>query len=314
MFQKFSYTQPKMGSPFRIVFFADDEQKTHELADSCFELVDKYNMIFSDYDDNSELSKLCAHAGNGWQPVSPPMMDLLLKASKAWEQSKKTYDITAGPLTKCWRQARKDKKLPNDTLIREKWLLTGFDKVQIDTTKQAINLTLKGMELDFGGIAKGYIAREVLQLLTQSGIRQALVDAGGDMVMSDAPPGKNGWIVGITIPEHTALLMPKKLSLRHAAVTTSGDAYQYIVHNGKKYSHIIDPRTGYAITEQKNVTVVATDASQADWLATACSILPVPEARALATSLDASFLITELKEGKIITHIAGRFPDFWHHS
>ncbi|MBA1661281.1 FAD:protein FMN transferase, partial [Escherichia coli] len=87
---------------------------------------------------------------------------------------------------------------------REKWLLTGFDKVQIDTTKQAINLTLKGMELDFGGIAKGYIAREVLQLLTQSGIRQALVDAGGDMVMSDAPPGKNGWIVGITIPEHTA--------------------------------------------------------------------------------------------------------------
>lgn len=314
MLQKFSYTQSKMGSPFRVIFFADDERRASELADSCFELVDRYNMIFSDYDDNSELSKLCAHAGNGWQPVSLPMMELLLKAAEAWEQSKKTYDITAGPLTKCWRQARKDKKLPDDSLIREKWLLTGFNKIQIDAIQQAVNLTIKGMELDFGGIAKGYIAREVLQLLSQSGIRQALVDAGGDMVMSDAPPGKDGWVIGITIPEHTALLMPKKLSLRHAAVTTSGDAYQYIVYNGKKYSHIIDPRTGYAITEQKNVTVIATDASLADWLATACSILPAAEARALAVSLDASFLITELKEGKIITHTAGHFQNFWHHS
>ncbi len=314
MLQRFSYTQPKMGSPFRIIFFTDDEQQANALAEACFKLVDEYNMIFSDYDANSELSKLCVQAGNGWQPVSWPMMDLLLKAAKAWEQSKKTYDITAGPLTKCWRQARKDKKLPDDQLIQEKQLLTGFDKILIDTAQQTVHLTSKGMELDFGGIAKGYIAREVLQSLLQSGIRHALVDAGGDMVMSDAPPGKQGWVVGITIPEHTALLMPKKLSLSNTAVTTSGDAYQYIVHNGKKYSHIIDPRTGYAITEQKNVTVVSTDASLADWLATACSILPVAEAKELTESLDASFLITELKEGKIITHIAGRFQDFWHHS
>jgi thiamine biosynthesis lipoprotein len=314
MLQKFSYTQPKMGSPFTIIFFAPDEKFANELAATCFELTDRFNMIFSDYDAGSELSRLCAAAGNGWQDVSPSMMELFLKAAKAWQQSKATYDITAGALTKCWRQARKEKRLPDEHLVQEKLSLTGFDKILINATTRQINLPLKGMEIDFGGIAKGYIAHQVLQLLSRSGISNALVDAGGDMVMSGPPPGKQGWIVGVTIPEHTSLLLPRKLSLSNTAIATSGDAYQYIVHNGKKYSHIIDPRTGYAITEQRNVTVVTADAVLADWLATACSILPINEARELTEHLGACFLITELKQGKIIAHTAGRFSDHWHHS
>ncbi len=312
--KKYSYTQPKMGSSFTIIFYTDDALFAETLAARCFLLVDHYNMIFSDYDNNSELSKLCLTAGSGYQPVSQPIMELLAEAEKAWQLSQGTYDVTAGPVVKCWREARKEKKIPAGVVLQQKMALTGFDKIRLNPAEQSVCLPLKGMELDFGGIAKGYIAKKVLELLAAEGITQALADAGGDMVMSNPPPGKDGWTIGITIPEQTPLLLPKKLAVSNAAVATSGDAYQYMVHDGKKYSHIIDPRTGYGITHQKNVTVVSPDATTADWLATACSILPVATAARLAENLGASFLITELQEGKIIAHTAGTFSTFWQHS
>lgn len=312
--KKHSYTQPKMGSSFTVIFYAEDALFADALAARCFLLVDHYNMIFSDYDNNSELSRLCYVAGTGCQPVSQPMMELLAEAGKAWQLSEGTYDITAGPVVKCWREARKERKIPADVLLQQKMALTGFDKIRIDPAGRSVCLPIKGMELDFGGIAKGYIAKKVLELLAGQGITQALVNAGGDMIMSDPPPGKSGWTIGITIPEHTVILLPKKLSVSNAAVATSGDAYQYIVHDGKKYSHIIDPRTGYGITHQKNVTVVSSNATEADWLATACSILPAAAAVRLAESLGASFLITELQAGKIVAHTAGAFSAHWQHS
>ena len=107
-----------------------------------------------------------------------------------------------------------------------------------------------------------------------------MADASGDIVMSDAPPGKNGWTIGINLPENENELWDKKLELKNFAVSTSGDIYRYTIHNGKKYSHIIDPRTGYGVTSQRNVTVIAKDGATADWLATACSILPIKKALA----------------------------------
>lgn len=312
--KRYAYSQSKMGSPFQLIFFAADAVLADELAAKCFALVDTFNMIFSDYDPDSELSRLGAAAGAGPQTVSPALLDIFIHAEHAWQKSKGAYDITAGPVVKCWRHARKERQVPDDREIRENLLLTGFDKLVIDRFNQQVTLPVKGMQIDLGGIAKGYIAHKVLGLLSQHGIAQALVDAGGDIVMSDPPPGKEGWIVGVNIPENTAILLPKKLSLRNMAVATSGDAYQCIVHNGKKYSHIIDPRTGYGITTQKNVTIIARDGTIADWLATACSILPIPESRQLVESLSASFLITELQQGQIIGHTAGNFSNYWKHS
>jgi thiamine biosynthesis lipoprotein len=168
-----------------------------------------------------------------------------------------------------------------------------------------------GMRLDLGGIAKGYIAQKVIDFLRQEGISKALADAGGDMAMSSSVNNSKGWVIGVNIPETTDDLLPRHLILQNIAVATSGDAYQYIEHNGKKYSHIIDPRTGYGIQSQRNVTVIATNGTDADWLATACSILPIPEAKQIAKQAGAELLITELKNGQVVYHSTEGFGRYW---
>lgn len=167
------------------------------------------------------------------------------------------------------------------------------------------------MSLDFGGIVKGYAAQKVVDYLKTKNITQALADAGGDIVMSDEPPEKNGWSIGINIPEQENELWDKKLELKNCAVATSGDVYRFTIHNGKKYSHIIDPRTGYGVTSQRNVTVIAKNGVTADWLATACSILSIEKAMALAKKENAALLIATLKGEKIIIDKTKNFDAYF---
>src|SRR6185295_733829 len=101
-------------------------------------------------------------------------------------------------------------------------------------------------------------------------------------------------------PKNENELLPRHLIITNRAVTTSGDVYQYMEHNGKRYSHIVDPSTGYGITSQRNVTVIAADGTKADWLTKACSILPIARAKKLAVGLDAAVLIVEMKKGKLV--------------
>src|SRR6185436_8396282 len=141
--------------------------------------------------------------------------------------------------------------------------------------------------------------QKVIMFLKTHRVPIALVDAGGDIVVSDAPPFKKGWHIAINIPESEVELWDKKLELKHCAVATSGDVYRFIVHDGKKYSHIIDPKTGYGVTTQRNVTVISIDGKKADWLATACSILPIKKALRLATREHTALFIATIKNEKI---------------
>jgi thiamine biosynthesis lipoprotein len=129
--------------------------------------------------------------------------------------------------------------------------------------------------------------------------------------MSGAPADTQGWTIGVNISETTDELFPKRLLLQNIAVATSGDVYQFIPHNGLKYSHIIDPRKGYGITSQRNTTVIAHNGGDADWLATACSILPIAEAKQLAISMHAELLIAEMKHGKVMYHSTPGFKKYW---
>ncbi len=301
-----------MGSPFNIIFYADDSAKANILAAQCFRLIDSLNNIFSDYLPNSELSQISATAGKYTTPVpvSPPMLDILLRSKEAYEKSSGTFDITIGPLIKLWRQARKTQVFPEDSTIKKTMLLTGFKYLHIDTATKTVLLTKGGMQLDVGGIAKGYTAQQVIDFLKQNGITQALVDAGGDIATSGAPPAAKGWTIGINVPETEEDLLPKRMVLHNMAVATSGDVYQYMEHNGKKYSHITDPLTGYGVTSQRNVTVIAKDGATADWLATACSILPINDAKKLAASMHAQLLIATTQEGKPLFYFTKGFANY----
>ena len=310
---RFSFTESKMGAPFTIVFYSKDSVQAVSIAKRCFVLVDSFNFIFSDYIDTSELSNLSKTAGVNSMPVklSPALYDILIQSKKAYELSEGAFDITMGPLSKLWRKARKQQLFPTDSTVRSLRNLIGFNKLIFDTLNYTVRLTQPGMQLDLGGIAQGYVAQKVIDFLLTQGISNALVNVSGDIVMSGAPVNKEGWVVGVNLPEKTDELLNQKLILKNQAVTTSGDAYQFIEKDGIRYSHIINPITGYGVTFHRNVTVIAADGATADWLATACSILSLKKAKKLASIMGAEVLITELKRGRLKLNSTRGFRFFW---
>ncbi len=309
--KRFQFSENKMGSPFNIIFYHTDSLQAMQAAHECFLLVDSLNTIFSDYSLSSEVGKLTLQTPGKDLPVSAKLLQMILQSKQAWEKSGKTFDITIGPLSQVWRKASAEKKFPGEDEIKKAKKQTGFENLVINKSFSTISFKKKGMSLDFGGMVPGWAAQKVIDFLKSKNISIALADASGDIVMSDAPPGKNGWTIGINLPENEIELWDKKLELKNCAVSTSGDIYRYTMHNGKKYSHIIDPRSGYGVTSQRNVTVIAKDGATADWLATACSILPIKKALRLAKKEKAALLIAIFEDEKIITYKTENFECYF---
>lgn len=298
--QRFQYSQPKMGSPFNLIFYAADSATANRLAKESFAFIDSLNTIFSDYLEGSELNRLGLTAGSGRAVVvSPLLLDLLIVSEMAAKKSRHTFDITIGPLSRLWRGVRKEARFPSKEEVSLAKSKTGMQHLLIDSAAKKVTLTKAGMQLDLGGIAKGYVAQKVIGFLRAKGIASALADAGGDLACSQPPPGKKGWTVGINVPESITDMLPQTIEISNRSVATSGDLYQYIEHNGKRYSHIIDPRSGYGVSFRRNVTIVASDGPTADWLATACSILSLRQCKKLANEMKAGLLITQLKDGRV---------------
>ena len=311
--KRYTFTESKMGSPFMIVMYCNDSLQAATLANKSFKLVDSFNNIFSDYNNSSELMQLNEGAVSNTAPVkvSPALLEILLLSKNAFAESNGSFDITIGPLVKLWRSARKTKQLPNKEKIAAAKTITGFNYLIIDAIEKTAILTKQGMSLDLGGIAKGWIAQKIIDFLHTQHIAHALADAGGDIAMSAAPPGTKGWTIGVNIPERQEELLDQSLLLQNKAVATSGDAYQYVEKDGIRYSHIVDPNTGYGVTFQRNVTVIANDGATADWLATACSILPIKKAKKLAVKLGAELLIAANRKDKIVFYSTKGFDHFW---
>jgi len=244
-------------------------------------------------------------------PVSPYLYDIIYQSKKAAQQSRGTFDITIGPLSRLWRKARREKAFPSKTEVATAKAATSMDKIVLDTVARKVKLLQPGMQLDLGGIGKGYVAQAVVDYLKKAGIRQVLADAGGDIVCGDAPPGKKGWTIAINVPGEKAEFLQKNIILQNGAVATSGDVYQYMEHEGRRYAHIIDPRTGYGVTFQRNVTVIAANGALADWLATASSILPVCKAKRLAKKQNAALLITQKRKGRLKSTTTQSFVQYW---
>jgi thiamine biosynthesis lipoprotein len=309
--KRFQFSENKMGSPFKIIFYHTDSTEATQFAKECFLMVDSLNNIFSDYSATSEVGRLTMQPAGKDLVVSNELFEMIVKSKQAWKKSGETFDITIGPLSQLWRKTRTENKFPGEEEIKMAKQSTGFENLQINPSLKTISFNKSGMRLDFGGIVKGYAAQKVIDYLKTKKITSALADAGGDIVISNAPPGKQGWTVAINLPEQENELWDKKLELKNCSVATSGDVYRYSVYNGKKYSHIIDPHTGYGVTSLRNVTVIAKDGATADWLATACSILPVKKALKLAKKENAALFIATLKNEKIITYKTENFDSYF---
>jgi thiamine biosynthesis lipoprotein len=149
----------------------------------------------------------------------------------------------------------------------------GWWKLELDTRRQTATLLVPEMKLDLGGIAKGYALDEALKTLQAHGVTRALVTGGGDMVAGEPPPGQKGWRIEVAPLDVTNAPPARFLRLRNAALATSGDIFQHVEIDGRRYSHIVDPRTGLGLIDRSQVTVIARDGTMADALATAVSVL-----------------------------------------
>jgi FAD:protein FMN transferase len=311
--QKFSFTQPKMGSPFKIVAYASDSATLAQAVQKAFNYVDTLNAIFSDYSETSEMSVLAkTYKINEWASISPQLWGILKISSTAALESKGAYDVTVGNIVKQWRKVRKEKRKPNADSLKKALNKTGFHHLEIDEIKPKIRFDTEGVLLDFGGIVKGFAAQEVVRILTETGFPICFADAGGDLAFGNKPPDKEHWSIGVTMPNSENQLFERLLLLKNKAIATSGDMYNFTEIEGVRYSHIVNPKTGMGVTHQRNVTVIAQDGATADWLATACSVLSPNTALKLVKRYpEAALLIVEnQKNGVKMWQSKGLFKYF----
>ncbi|MDB5000685.1 MAG: FAD:protein transferase [Mucilaginibacter sp.] len=310
--KKYIFEEPKMGSPFTITICCIDSVAASKAANAAFIKADELNGILSDYLDNSEINRLSASSGKGkYMPVSAPLFDILERSLEAACLSGGNYDVSIGPLVKLWRQARKTKILPNGDSLRSARQKTNYKYIHLDTVNHAVWLEKAGMKLDIGGLGKGFVAAAVLEVLKKNGFFCAMVNAGGKIVIGQPPAEAAGWLIGINAPGEKEAILPHLLLLSEMAVATSGDIYQYVEFNGKRYSHIINPKTGKGLTIRRNVTAIAKDGTTADWLATACSVLPLAKSFQLIKKIPgAALLITENRNGKIYSKSSPNFKNY----
>jgi len=309
--KRFQFSENKMGSSFNLIFYHTDSAEAIVIAKESFLIVDSLNNIFSDFSSESEVGKLALQKNLTDIKVSDELFAMIVRSKNVWERSGKTFDITIGAITQLWRKAKKENRFPSEAEIKAAKDITGFKNLTINECSKTISFKKPGIRFDFGGIVPGYAAQKVIDFLKTKNINIALADASGDIVMGDAAPGKDGWTIGINLPENENEIWDKKLELKNFAVSTSGDVYRYTIHKGVKYSHIIDPGTGYGVTSQRNVTVITKYGADADWLATACSILPIKKALALAKKEHAAIMIATLKDEKITIHKSESFDKYF---
>ena len=296
-----------MGSPLKLIIGAKKEHidsvQSTQLAQETLRFIDSLNHILSDYDSVSELSLINQQAGNGFQPISPLLEEILLIAQNAYYQTKGAYNIAIGPLSLLWRNARQEKVFPSKAQIIKAQKLIAFDQIIIDSIKHQIYIPNKAMRLDLGSLGKGFVAQKAINFLQNKGVQYAMIDAGGKIVT--LAPVNEYWQIGINRLREKNKTIATSIRLSNQAVSTSGDAFQFYMYNGHRYSHIINPLSGYGIEIPKNVTVIASNGVTADWLSTACSLLTVRESIQLAAKYNAQILIA-IQKGKTIQYFKSK--------
>jgi FAD:protein FMN transferase len=270
---RFQYERTEMAVPIKLVLYALDQDTANRAAEAVFQRLHRLNSELSDYDPESELRQLCDTSGGGVAvPVSDDLWRVMVHAQALAERSQGAFDVTIGPVIRVWRLARQFQKMPPQELIDHERQLVGYELVRLVPEQRAIELKKTGMRLDLGGIAKGFALDEALAVLRKQGITRAMLHAGGDIRLGDPPPDKPGWTLGIAPREAKG---PPRfyLSLSRCAVATSGDMWQYVELGGKRYSHIVDPKTGLGLTDRSTVVVVGPDGITTDGLSKVVSVL-----------------------------------------
>lgn len=297
--KSFTYRQVVMGVETSITLYANGEDDAVAAAKAAFARLDDLENAMSDYRAESELMRLAATSGVA-VPVSQDLFEVLARAETVRLATDGAFDITAGPLTRLWRDARKRGELPTPDAIAAARAKVGGDAVALDAATETVTITRVGLGLDLGGIGKGFAAAKAIETLAALGHPQALVAIAGDVAAGAAPPGRDAWTVetsdGVPFP------------LVHASASTSGNAEQFLDVGGVRYSHILDLATGLGSTLQLEATVTGPDGAVVDALSSAL-VLRAPESGVALLAAFPGFearIVEQRRDGSVrVTTTAG---------
>ncbi|MBI1322577.1 FAD:protein FMN transferase [bacterium] len=275
--ERLEFVETHMGARVRILLYTTEPQVAKRAVEAAFARIAELDKSFSDYDNGSELMRLVNHFAEGpAEPVevSQDLFDILTRAESISRSTGGAFDVTAAPLIRQWRRAFREKKLPSADNLAKAREQVGFERIRRIEPGRKIALE-PGTRIDLGGIAKGYAAAAALQVLRKLGVESALVAVAGDIALGSPPPGQKGWAVEVAGLNPNSDLPLVRLRLRDATISTSGDAERFVEIDGRRYSHIVDPRTGFGVTRRATVTVISQDGSATDAYATSLYLLGV---------------------------------------
>jgi FAD:protein FMN transferase len=293
----YKYHQVAMGTVIEITLIADDEEAANKASLQAFQEIKRIETLMSPWLDSSDVTRINRSAGKERVKVSPETFEVIQKAQEISELSEGGFDITIGPLTELWREARKKTIPPSIEEVKEKLGLVNFKNIGIDPEGKVF-LKKKDMAIDLGGIAKGYAVDRAFELLKSLGYKNLIVNAGGDLRVGGLK-NNQPWSIGIQNPRESQKILAR-ISVSDMAVATSGDYERFFIHEGKRYHHIFNPRDGFPTEGCQSVTIVTKDCITADGLATAVFVLGSEKGYSLCQKLEGVDCLIVDKEGKII--------------
>jgi thiamine biosynthesis lipoprotein len=281
----FVESRPAMGTKFTIYLYATDQGTAAAAFGAAFEEIERVEQDLSNYRPTSELSRINRTAGHQSITTDPETFRLLQIALGYGAKTGGAFDVTVGPLMRAWGFFGGQGKYPADVELAKARSHVGWRHVVLDAQNRTLRFDEDGVELDLGGIGKGYAAERVAEVLRDAGIKAALVDGGSSTIYAlGAPPGKSGWRVRIPRPgdsRHTLAVV----SLRDTSLSTSGSYEKFFRVNGHVYCHIMDPRTGKPVEDMLQTTVIAPSATDSDALSTSVFVLGPVRAKPLLRAM-----------------------------
>ncbi len=289
-----------MACQFEVYLNAAGPGSEADAAVAALDLVNELEEQLSAYRADSEICRLAATAYLQPVPVERRLFQLLELSLQLHHDTHGAFDITAGPLTKVWGFFDREGKVPREYDLVEAMNLVGSNQIELDTENQTLSLTREGVELNLGSIGKGYALDRCQEVLLDADVEDFLIHGGTSSVLAHGVRhdglGRDGWEVGVPHP-----LRPDRrigtVHLKNESLGTSGAAFQAFFHQGKKYGHVLDPRTGKPATKVLSSTVIAPTAALADALATACYVMGPEETEAFLENYPAVAVLLVV-EGK----------------
>jgi len=255
---RFEANADAMGSTYSVILYGEDRNKLEAASDLAFAEARRLDLLLSNYKPESEWSKMNREAANRPLPVSKELFDLLTVCINYSRQSQGTFDITVGPLMKAWGFYMGEGHLPKPGELKQAMGQIGYQNIVLNPAKQTVFFTKKDLNLDPGGVGKGYAVDRMAAILKQQGIGAALISGGGSSIYClGAPPDKpSGWRIQIKDPQDDSKAAAE-VSLKNQSLSTSGSYEKFFVAEGKTWSHIMDPRTGYPSQGTLSVSVIS---------------------------------------------------------